>query len=384
MAKKYFDNLHFRDANETIYVQDSEAREEISNLNKQTDDLNNFKKITESNDTILIGDSYAVKSVVGNNTWQDVFEQCTGFKCYKYSQGSIGFIGITTNTFLTYLNKAINDITDKKSVKNVIVCGGANDINKDEASLLNAISKFVQTAKQNFVNAKIYVGCIGNFVNSYNKHEQIFVTKNIYKKCVKYGANYLSGVSFPMTDNSNYIPGDATHPNTNGCIEIGEAVAQSLKNGIYTANKYRKVVIKPSGIASSFSGGNEFIVRQFTNNYTACTQIIGAYNIGTGIHISLNAIRTVDGNDLYEIATIENALALGGLGAQNCCSMYVRLMQSSTPYPIDVYPCIVSLVDNKLYLKIINKASASEFSTPIKNVSRIDLLFNGVIVSTNF
>ena len=39
MAKKYFDNLHFRDANETIYVQDSEAREEISNLSKQSDKL---------------------------------------------------------------------------------------------------------------------------------------------------------------------------------------------------------------------------------------------------------------------------------------------------------------------------------------------------------
>lgn len=54
MEKKYFDNLHFRDANETIYVQDSEAREEIRNLSIQTDDLKNFKKITESNDTILL------------------------------------------------------------------------------------------------------------------------------------------------------------------------------------------------------------------------------------------------------------------------------------------------------------------------------------------
>lgn len=384
MAKQYFDNVYFKDANEKIYVKDSEAREEISDLSIQTDALNNFKKITESNDTILIGDSYAVKSVVGNNTWQDVFEQCTGFKCYKYSQGSIGFIGITTNTFLTYLNKAINDITDKKAVKNVIVCGGANDIGKDETTLLSAISQFVQTAKQNFVNAKIYVGCIGNFVNSYNKHEQIFVIKNIYKKCVKYGANYLNGVSFPMTDNSNYIPGDATHPNANGCIEIGYAVAQSLKNGIYTANKYRNLVVKPSGIATSFSGGNNFTVRQFTNNYIAITQIIGAYNIGTGIHITLKEIRTVEGNDLYEVAELENCLALGGLGGQTCCSMYVRLMQTSTPYPIDVYPCIVSLVDNKIYLKVINKASNSEFSTPIKNVSRIDLLYNGVIPAPNF
>ena len=44
MAKKYFDNIHFRDANETIYVKDREAREKLDTLSKQTDDLKNYRK----------------------------------------------------------------------------------------------------------------------------------------------------------------------------------------------------------------------------------------------------------------------------------------------------------------------------------------------------
>ena len=182
MAKKYFDNFHFRDANETIYVKDSEAREEIDALSKQTDDLKNFKKITESNDTILIGDSYAVSSVVGSGySWQDLFENYTGITCHKYSQGSIGFVGITTNTFLSYLNKAIEDISNKNEIKNIIVCGGCNDKGVNASTLETAISTFIRKAKENFPNATVYVGCIGNFKNSFSNHELMFITKNIYK-----------------------------------------------------------------------------------------------------------------------------------------------------------------------------------------------------------
>ena len=382
MAKQYFDNVYFKDANEKIYVKDTEAREEINNLNSQTDALNNFKKIIESNDTILIGDSYAVKSVVGNNTWQDVFEQCTGFKCYKYSQGSIGFIGITTNTFLTFLNNAIAEITDKKAIRNIVVCGGCNDIDKSSDLLLSAIGKFVQAAKTNFVNANIYVGCIGNFKNSYNNHEKIFITENIYKQCVNYGAIYLTGVSFPMTDNGNFLS-DGVHPSVQACKEIGEAVVQSLKHGAYTANKYRRPTITPAGIVTSFSGGNAFNLYQFSNNFNATTYIVGQYNIGTGIHLTLNEVKTITGNDQFLIGTIDDSLMLGVNGAQSCCSMYARLMDKN-PYPIAVYPCIISVVDNKIYLKIINNASPSEFSTPIQNVSRIDLLYNGCITVPNF
>lgn len=393
MEKEYFDNMYFKDANEKIYVKDSEARGEIEILNSEINglikkindvnsDLTNYKKYSDSNDTILIGDSYAVKSVVGNTTWQDVFEQCTGFNCHKYSQGSIGFIGITTNTFLTFLNRAIAEITDKKAIRNIVVCGGCNDIDKDSDLLLSAIGTFVQTAKTNFVNAKIYIGCIGNFKNSYNNHEKIFIAKNIYKRCVDYGAIYLTGVSFPMTDNGNFLS-DGVHPSVHACKEIGEAVVQSLKHGAYSAYKYRSPTITPAGVVTSFSGGNAFKVQQFSNNFIATTYIVGQYNIGTGIHLTLNTTKTITGNDQFVIGTIDDSLMMGSDGAQSCCSMYARLMDAN-PYPIAVYPCIISVVNNKIYLKIINNASSAAFSVPIQNVSRIDLLYNGCITVPNF
>lgn len=380
MAKKYFDNLHFRDANETIYVKDSEAREELETLSKQTDDLKNFKKITESNDTILIGDSYAVSSVVGSGySWQDLFENYTGLTCHKYSQGSIGFVGITTNTFLTYLNKAIEDISDKNTIKNIIVCGGCNDKGVNASTLETAISTFIRKAKENFPNATVYVGCIGNFKNSFSNHELMFITKNIYKKCVNYKAVFLNGVDFVMKNNGNF-QSDNVHPNTNGCLELANAIVNSFKTGFYQGNAYKRNVPDPAGIVSNFSH-NPFNVYQFATNDGCSTAISGGYNAGDGIHCNLSNNININGSNQYLIAQLNDSLDLGEDAGQNCCMMQCRLMDTN-PYPIGTYPCVVSLVDNKIYAKVILQSDGSNFQKPVNDVSRIDLLYNGTIYTS--
>lgn len=380
MAKKYFDNLHFRDANETIYVKDSEAREELETLSKQTDDLKNFKKITESNDTILIGDSYAVSSVVGSGySWQDLFENYTGITCHKYSQGSIGFVGITTNTFLTYLNKAIEDISDKNAIKNIIVCGGCNDKGVNTSTLETAISTFIRKAKENFPNATIYVGCIGNFKNSFSNHESMFITKNIYKKCVKYKAVFLNGVDFVMKNNGNF-QSDNVHPNTNGCLELADAIVNAFKTGFYQGNAYKNITPTATGIVSNFSH-NPFTVYQFATNDGCSTAIAGGYNAGDGIHCNLSNNININGSNQYLIAQLNDSLDLGEEAGQNCCMMQCRLMDKN-PYPIGTYPCVVSLVDNKIYAKVILQSDGANFQKPVNDVSRIDLLYNGTIYTS--
>lgn len=380
MVKKYFDNLHFRDANETIYVKDSEARKEVDTLSKETDDLKNFKKITESNDTILIGDSYAVSSVVGSGySWQDLFENYTGITCHKYSQGSIGFVGITTNTFLSYLNKAIEDISNKNEIKNIIVCGGCNDKGINASTLETAISTFIRKAKENFPNATVYVGCIGNFKNSFSNHEAMFITKNIYKKCIKYKAVFLNGVDFVMKNNGNF-QSDNVHPNTNGCLELADAIVNAFKTGFYQGNAYKKITPITAGIVSNFSH-NPFIVYQFATNDGCSTVIAGGYNAGDGIHCILSSNININGSNQYLIAELNDSLDLGEDAGQNCCMMQCRLMDAN-PYPIGVYPCVVSLVDNKIYAKVILQADGSNFQKPVNGVSRIDLLYNGSIYTS--
>lgn len=387
MAKKYVSNFNFKDSSDEIFVKDLEAHESINTINSSINGINNSIsninstiKTDHANECILIGDSYAVSSVVGSGySWQDLFENYTGLTCHKYSQGSIGFVGITTNTFLSYLDRAIADISNKEAIKSIIVCGGCNDKGITASTLENAISTFITRAKASFPNSVVYIGCIGNFKNSFSNHEAMFVTKNIYKKCVKYKGVFLNGVDFVMKNNGNF-QSDNVHPNTNGCLELAEAIVNAFKTGSYQGNTYKRSTPTPTGIVSNFSY-NTFNVYQFATNDGCSTAIAGGYNAGDGIHCNLTEKININSSNQYLIGVLNDSLDLGESAGQNCCMMQCRLMDEH-PYPIGVYPCVVSLVDNKIYAKVILQADPSNFQKPVNNVSRIDLLYNGSIYTS--
>lgn len=377
---KYVSNFEFKDSSEKIYIKDSEARDKLNDVDKSINNINSMLNTDHANECILIGDSYALNSTTGSEyNWQNLFEKYTGLTCHKYSQGSIGFVGITTNTFLTYLNKAITDISNKELIKSIIVCGGCNDKGINVSELENAISTFITRAKAAFPNATIYVGCIGNFKNSFTNHELMFITKNTYKKCVKYGAVFLNGVDFVMKNNGNF-QSDGVHPNENGCLEIADAIVNAFKTGFYQGNAYKKNVPTAAGIVSNFSH-NPFIVYQFATNDGCSTAISGGYNAGDGIHCNLTENININGSNQYLIGVLNDSLDLGEDGGQNCCMMQCRLMDTN-PYPIGVYPCVVSLVNNKIYAKVILQSDGSNFQKPVNGVSRIDLLYNGSIYTS--
>lgn len=377
---KYVTNFEFKDSSEKIYIKDSEARNRLNNAEKSINTINSVLNTDHANECILIGDSYALNSTTGSEyNWQNLFEKYTGLTCHKYSQGSIGFIGITTNTFLTYLNKAITDISNKELIKSIVVCGGCNDKGINVSELENAISTFITRAKASFPNATIYVGCIGNFKNSFANHELMFITKNTYKKCVKYGAVFLNGVDFVMKNNGNF-QSDGVHPNENGCLEIADAIVNAFKTGFYQGNAYKRNVPSSAGIVSNFSN-NTFNVYQFATNDGCSTAINGGYNAGDGIHCNLTKTININGSNQYLIGILNDSLDLGEQAGQNCCMMQCRLMDAN-PYPIGVYPCVVSLVDNKIYAKVILQADESNFQKPVNGVSRIDLLYNGTIYTS--
>lgn len=377
---KYVSNFEFKDSSEKIYIKDSEARNRLNDAEKSINTINSVLNTDHANECILIGDSYALNSTTGSEyNWQNLFEKYTGLTCHKYSQGSIGFIGITTNTFLTYLNKAITDISNKELIKSIVVCGGCNDKGINASELENAISTFITRAKATFPNATIYVGCIGNFKNSFLNHELMFITKNTYKKCVKYGAVFLNGVDFVMKNNGNF-QSDGVHPNENGCLEIADAIVNAFKTGFYQGNAYKKNVPTAAGIVSNFSH-NPFNVYQFATNDGCSTEINGGYNAGDGIHCNLTETININGSNQYLIGILNDSLDLGEQGGQNCCMMQCRLVDTN-PYPIGVYPCVVSLVDNKIYAKVILQADAKNFQKPVNGVSRIDLLYNGTIYTS--
>lgn len=233
----YFDNL--------------DVQSEINNkLDKMAEDgtleniLNNF---ILKNDTILIGDSYGVGYTVLNriatnvNGWCYYFQKMLGLSnknCYTFVEGGLGFADpgqAGHQNFLHLLQDNINSITNKKNIKNIIVCGGYNDTPHTFSEINSAIGSFISYCKQQFPYAKVFIGMVGNDGNTnQNGIEKRIAFKNkvliAYQNCSFFGGIYLNGVEnilkyYPNLCEDNY------HPTEKGYEILGQHIFQAFSNG---------------------------------------------------------------------------------------------------------------------------------------------------------
>lgn len=240
----YFDNL---DVQEEINNKLDEMVEDgtLENIINQEifSDINTSIDILESNRTVVIGDSYLRgdhNGISAVNGWGHYFKTATNLSdadFFSFAEGGAGFVktGDSGHTFKTLLQANINTITDKNTIKNVIICGGCNDREQNYNSLVTAISDMVYYCKQQFTNANVYVGMIGNNASISDetyRRNVILRSLNAYKQCIYYGAKYLTGVEYLMHNYSYYDDTDNTHPTQEGYRLIGKAIFNLLYNDV--------------------------------------------------------------------------------------------------------------------------------------------------------
>lgn len=190
-------------------------------VNKNTEELN----LLLENSTIMIGDSYGVGTTSGGTIvgWCDRLKtlmKLNNNNYFKFVEGSAGFLreGLSGHTFLTLLQENLQQIPDKTLIKNVIVCGGYNDNSFESRELNTAVRNFVDYCYENFKNATVYVGMIGN--NGANTETGATIRNRLservlrcYQNAVTHGAIYLNGVENIMHDYYDFMSADNIHPN---------------------------------------------------------------------------------------------------------------------------------------------------------------------------
>lgn len=220
-------------------VKDATARESVENINSEINIINSEK-------TLVIGDSYAVgvtNTTVSSDGWGKVLKSINNISdndYYEYSERGSGFLkeGSTAqNTFITLLQTAINEISseNKNLITKIICCGGYNDRNETYESLIVAIENFINLCKNNFPNAKIYIGMI-SYSTSTDKSVRVTLANTVlpaYKYCNNYGAIYLNGVE-NILKNHSLMSNDTTHPLQEGYNEIARGIYQCINNGSYS------------------------------------------------------------------------------------------------------------------------------------------------------
>ena len=216
-------------------------------------EINENLDLLNSERTIFIGDSYGAgvtnEEEVFITSWIDYLilkmELTTG-NYYKIATPGAGFIREGTASgynFIESLQAEIDNITNKDTIKNIIVCGGYNDYTYQLSNIQTAITTFVDYCKQQFPNAKVYIGCIGyrydnsssgitvrtnlqnvvynaysnstpSSVNRTNEYVYLHGVENILKSCVK-----------------NYMYSNNAHPNESGQKALANGIYQAFRKG---------------------------------------------------------------------------------------------------------------------------------------------------------
>ena len=293
-------------------------------------ELRNETDIINSNDTILMGDSYGQGYTVIDGSAQYVDGWTAHVKrilklndnnCFIFNEGGIGFADPGQgghSGFLDLLQDNINTIQDRDKIKNIIVCAGHNDTNKSFSEIDVAISNFITYCKTQFPNAKIYIGMIANDgrTNSTGINKRLAIKNTVliaYQHASRtYDSIYLNGVENVMKYYANFSE-DGYHPTAQGYKNIAENICQAFKNG------YTQFFLPMENIIfddpSNINFGSVRIGSQLLGNLTQFRVISGTMTFNTPI--SSNAGYIVLGNvtcnnfKFTEYGTLEIPLYIG-------------------------------------------------------------------------
>ena len=314
----------------------------INELNNSINNINNKIDIINSPNTILIGDSYALdrRPDVNITGWAVPLKSIMGLndsECSIIQDNGGGFV--TSGSAGTFLQALTNlSIENKTLIKNIIVCGGLNDITAtDQVTIENAISSFMTYVKANYVNANVYIGMIGwscdkTESKQFDRYRVVNTVLPAYQNCSKYGAIYLNGVENVLHDISEYY--DNAHPNQIGCDRLAKYIYQAFKNG-YASVTYEDhyLTFTNENITTSYYSVTEKIVNNQTiifDNNEYGSQIAFTSNQPTLTNYNL-LIGDLNSKYLSNVYTFQEILQCPCVLKDNsnnyyqgCCSMYIK------------------------------------------------------------
>lgn len=208
-----------------------------TSLSNKINVVNNSRKTFNfSGNTILIGDSYGDGYTPDGNvtSWCTLVKNYLnlGDSCYVVTRGGSGFKNGTT--FNALLRESVGHFSDKTTVKNIVVCGGYNDVNYSENELILAITDFKTKALELYPEASVFIGFCG-FNTDFIIRGKLFKACDGYASgCGYNGVTYLSGVENAIHADA-MVASDGLHPNTWGQESLAKGITSALLCGYASA-----------------------------------------------------------------------------------------------------------------------------------------------------
>lgn len=246
----------------------------------------------ETGDTTNIPD--LLKSMLGNRIDSLVLPGC-GF-----------YRGSSEGNFITHLQTFVNSKTAKQlsEYHHVITLSGRNEYLGDRETELNYISAFFAYARNNFPNAKMYMGYIGGGDDNEahgTRAQQYIGYLSMKSASDLYQIEWLNGCGNPMHDYT-LLYSDGVHPTANGKRELAFAIYQCLVSGYYSMSKQIREITLTAPAGINYSQGSA--------QYMSVQDNIVCYYPTTYMTIGLNETISTGDYSRYIGTLSNNAFAL--------------------------------------------------------------------------
>lgn len=183
---------------------------------------------------VVITDSYGGRDYSeGNLYW--ILTTC--FNCnisqYEYCNGH-GF-NANRGEWASWTDRLEQDFKSDKTVGQVIVIGGYNDINNPRCdNIYHNACDFIETAHRKFPNAKIKLVCVGHKPDC-DPTRNIGIEETVkglwYAATENYSYAYYIWNADTVLQDSEFMA-DKIHPTDRGCYDIGAKVTFMIKNDV--------------------------------------------------------------------------------------------------------------------------------------------------------
>lgn len=268
---------------------DNEQNTKISALETRT----NF----EFNErTVLIGDSYGYDRE-GLTGWMNRLQIKLGLSnenCIKCPAWAGGFVAKeNTTSYLQALQNA--NISNKNTVKNIVVVGGDNDRWATDSQISTAMTEFISYVNNNFPNAIIFIGMFmycadsNRFLDCMDRILPVYSNLMNYNKCV-----YLNDIQYAVRKLS-FLGPDNVHLNETGQKQLTQCIYECLKTGKCTVNyKHNFFELSHSHTYDSINGYAPFVERHTDK----CVVGFNDYWIDYDHHLITHNFKTGDSIDM--------------------------------------------------------------------------------------
>lgn len=243
LVKKYVDE----------YIESGDISNIINELNARISALENLNKGWNNRKVLWVGDSYG-NGWNGSTSITEPYSVCSAYLGCNYtniSRGGCRFGDSSTPSqyrFITLLNEYVSEHEDMSEYTDVIIIGGANDIcHNPAADISGAITSVCEYIRENFVNAKIYIGMVARLINTGSYQTGFVNFDNILKQYIKYsavnGAYYIKDSEL-INHNYSLLASDGIH--LTNYISMGEKLSQLLLGGEMVKEETLAVNYTPS------------------------------------------------------------------------------------------------------------------------------------------